>query len=377
MTHELEDVSARLSRLVRAVQDGSPAAMSAAEMIQKGVDHDLYVVALEPEERNAVWPCYRIRGPGSRTFAVRSRTTIDTEGAHTEPGAVDTIAACASGLPRSRLMKPLARRLIEAQFPDLELSSLSLLGQGWDMTVWLVNERWVFRFPRRDIVIPGLTNETANLPLLAPLLPLPIPSPTYLGEASPEYGWPFYGAPFLPGRELADAGLDDFRRTALGRPLGEFLRTLHHIRVDADLPLDPVRRADMTFRVPKTRERLAELEQLGLWRAPREAHNVIDDAVELGPPEPTALVHGDLHLRHLLVDNPAGRRPSSTGLTSATTIPASTSSSTGACCHPKAAVSFARLTERSPMTNSSAPASSRSSSAARSPSTATTRECHG
>ena len=77
----------------------------------------------------------------------------------------------------------LARRLIEAQFPDLELSSLSLLGQGWDMTVWLVNERWVFRFPRRDIVIPGLTNEIAHLPLLAPLLPLPIPSPTYLGEA--------------------------------------------------------------------------------------------------------------------------------------------------------------------------------------------------
>jgi aminoglycoside phosphotransferase (APT) family kinase protein len=30
---------------------------------------------------------------------------------------------------------------------------------------------------------------------------------------------------------------------------------------------------------------------------------VIDAAVELGPPEPTALVHGDLHLRHLLVDH--------------------------------------------------------------------------
>jgi len=200
----------------------------------------------------------------------------------------------------------LARRLIGAQFPDLELRSLSLLGQGWDMTVWLVNDRWVFRFPRRAMVIPGLANEIAHLSRLAPLLPLPIPSPTYLGKPSPQYGWPFYGAPFLPGRELADSGLDDISRTALARPLGEFLRTLHHTRLDADLPLDPVRRADMTFRVPKTRERLAELEQLGLWRAPREAHAVIDHAVELGPPEPTALVHGDLHLRHLLVDD-AGR----------------------------------------------------------------------
>jgi aminoglycoside phosphotransferase (APT) family kinase protein len=200
----------------------------------------------------------------------------------------------------------LARRLIQAQFPDLELRSLSLLGQGWDMTVWLVNERWAFRFPRREMVIPGLINEIVHLARLAPLLPLLIPSPTYLGKPSSEYPWPFYGAPFLPGRELADTRLDDISRTALGRPLGEFLRTLHRTRLDADLPLDPVRRADMTFRVPKTRERLAELEQLGLWRAPREAHNVIGDAVALGPPEPTALVHGDLHLRHLLV-NDSGR----------------------------------------------------------------------
>lgn len=200
----------------------------------------------------------------------------------------------------------LARRLIGAQFPELELRSLSLLGQGWDMTVWLADDRWVFRFPRREMVIPGLVNEIAHLPQLASLVPLPIPSPTYLGEPSPEYRWPFYGAPFLPGRELAEAALDDAGRAALGCPLGEFLRALHGTRLDADLRLDPVRRADMTFRVPKTRERLAELKQLGLWQAPPEAHEVIDTAVELGPPEPTALVHGDLHLRHLLVDD-AGR----------------------------------------------------------------------
>lgn len=36
----------------------------------------------------------------------------------------------------------LARRLIGEQFPELELRSLSLLGQGWDMTVWLVDDEW-------------------------------------------------------------------------------------------------------------------------------------------------------------------------------------------------------------------------------------------
>ncbi len=196
----------------------------------------------------------------------------------------------------------LARRLIGAQFPALQVGSMRLLGQGWDMTVWLVDDQWIFRFPRREMVIRGLLTEISELPRLAALVPLPIPIPTHFGLPSPEYRWPFYGAPFLPGRELAEAGLDDVERAALGRPLGEFLRALHGTRLDAELPLDPVKRADMTFRVPKTLERLAELEQLGLWRAPREAHEALEAAAELGPPQPTALVHGDLHLRHLLVD---------------------------------------------------------------------------
>jgi aminoglycoside phosphotransferase (APT) family kinase protein len=84
--------------------------------------------------------------------------------------------------------------------------------------------------------------------------------------------------------------------------MGEFLSALHHTTLDTDLPADPVRRADMSFRVPKTRDRLAELEQLGIWQAPQAAHAVVGEAVKLGPLEPTSVVHGDLHLRHLLVD---------------------------------------------------------------------------
>jgi len=197
----------------------------------------------------------------------------------------------------------LARRLIAAQFPELELRSLRLLGQGWDMTVWLVDERWVFRFPRREAVIRGLANEVEYLPQLAPLVPLAIPHPTHLGHASSEYPWPFSGSPVLAGRELGQATLDDDQRAALARPLGTFLRTLHGLEFDAELPLDPVGRADMTRRAPATRARLRELDELRLWKAPPEADAVIDAVGALDPPQPTALVHGDLHLRHLLVDD--------------------------------------------------------------------------
>jgi aminoglycoside phosphotransferase (APT) family kinase protein len=199
----------------------------------------------------------------------------------------------------------LARELIGEQFPEVEPRSLRLLGAGWDNTVWLVDDQWVFRFPRRSMVIPGLENEIALLPRLAKLLPLPIPVPTLVGRPSEAFDWPFYGAPFLPGREFTEAALSADQRSSLGRPLGEFLRRLHSLDLDADLPVDPVRRADMTFRVPKTRERIAELENLGLWTAPPEAHAVIGAAAELGPVEPTVTCHGDLHLRHLLVDERA------------------------------------------------------------------------
>jgi aminoglycoside phosphotransferase (APT) family kinase protein len=205
-----------------------------------------------------------------------------------------------------RVDEELARKLITEQFPELDVHELRLLGEGWDAMVWLVNGRWVFRFPRRSVVIQGLENEIRYLHRLADRLPLPIPTPTHVGRPSAAFAWPFYGAPFLPGRELADAALDDAARVALGRPLGEFLRALHALELDGALPTDPVRRADMTYRVAKTRERLQELEREGLWRAPTAAHELLETAATLGPPESTAIVHGDLHLRHLLVDE-AGR----------------------------------------------------------------------
>jgi hypothetical protein len=49
-------VTAEKARHIMAslIADGSPAAMAAAAMIQKGVDRDLYAVALERDERDAI-----------------------------------------------------------------------------------------------------------------------------------------------------------------------------------------------------------------------------------------------------------------------------------------------------------------------------------
>jgi aminoglycoside phosphotransferase (APT) family kinase protein len=200
----------------------------------------------------------------------------------------------------------LVRRLL-ARFPELEVRSLRRLAEGWDNSVWVVDERFAFRFPRRTIAIPGIEREIAVLPTLAPLLPLPVPRPVFVGDPGDDYPWPFFGSELLPGVEAGDAGLDDDARLAVGLQLAGFLRTLHSLDADQSLPVDFNGRADMARRTAMARDELAELERLGLWRAPSRVTSLLDEAKRLPPPEEPVLVHGDLHFRHVLVE---GRAPS-------------------------------------------------------------------
>lgn len=204
----------------------------------------------------------------------------------------------------------LVRALLAEQFPELDASTARLVAEGWDNAVWAVEEQWAFRFPRREIAVPLVAREVAILPRLAPLLPLAIPTPTLLGRPGSGYPWPFFACPLIPGVELTDADLADDDRTVLGVRLGVFLRALHAPEVaeradpDRVLATDPLKRADIAVRVPRTRARMGELAELGLWTAPPKVDDVFATAERLPAAEHTSLVHGDLHFRHVLVDGP-------------------------------------------------------------------------
>ena len=199
-----------------------------------------------------------------------------------------------------------ARALIGSRFPELADAVIAVLDAGWDNTVFRVGGEWAFRFPRRQIAIPGVQREIDTLPRLAAHLPLPIPEPRWVGDPTETYPWPWFGARYLPGVELAQSGLADEYRVALGAQLGAFLRALHDPllveRVGARLPVDPMGRADMNLRVPYTRRRLDQVAADGLWRPTEGVERLIRKAT--GLPRPTRIVvqHGDLHMRHVLVD---------------------------------------------------------------------------
>ena len=197
----------------------------------------------------------------------------------------------------------LARALIAQRFPALDAGSLRCVGEGWDNVVWATGDGVAFRFPRRQMAVAGVEREIALLPALASRLGLAIPDAAFAGTPSARFPWPWFGSTFIAGREIATARLGDAERIALAPQLGRFLRTLHGLRLDvaASLPTDPMGRADMAVRVPRTRAALVELAPL--WTAPPAVDGLLDDAEHLPRPQATSFVHGDLHVRHLLVDD--------------------------------------------------------------------------
>ncbi|WP_244894040.1 phosphotransferase [Planobispora rosea] len=204
-----------------------------------------------------------------------------------------------------------AAALVGEQFPDLRGAPVALLATGWDNTVHLVGGRWVFRFPRRAVALPGVEREIATLPALAPGLPLALPVPTRIGRPSGSYPWPFWGAELIPGRELAEAGLPAAGQVRAAADLGAFLRALHDpgpaAGAGSALPVDPMRRGDPGVRAPMARERLDRLARRGVWRPDPAVERLLAEGERADPPPgPAVVVHGDLHLRHLLV-GPDGR----------------------------------------------------------------------
>ena len=182
-----------------------------------------------------------------------------------------------------------ARRLTRAQF-GLAADEVALVSEGWDYAVFRVDCEWVFRFPRREVVVPGTEREIAVLPAIAERLSIGVPAPVFVGRPGDDFPWPFYGARYLEGVEATGHPVDPVA-------LGVTLRALHApetlTAVGGELPVDPLGRVDMDVRLPR-------LEELGI-----EAPALVAVAHELPPARHTAVCHGDLHMRQLLVDGDA------------------------------------------------------------------------
>jgi aminoglycoside phosphotransferase (APT) family kinase protein len=198
----------------------------------------------------------------------------------------------------------LAVHLIEDQFPQSAPVRLVEFGKGFDNTAYLVNDGFIFRFPRREIAVELLKTEKVLLPFLVPILPLPIPEPVYDGHPSKNYPWPFIGYKLVKGEMPGE--LTANQRIQSAEPLAAFLRKLHNYPVEQakslGVPNDQLDRLSISKRKLQHEENVHQLMADGILRDDPLLTDYLLSLQHVEPDSREVLAHGDLHLRNLLVN---------------------------------------------------------------------------
>lgn len=148
--------------------------------------------------------------------------------------------------------------------------------------------------------------EARLLPHVAPLVPLPVPRPEWVGHPDDSYPWPFLGYRRLAGRPASNAALDERACLGLARPLAEFLKSLHAVPVgdaerwgagpDVHARLDAERLGGLIRPVLADLVALRAIDDAGPWLA------ILERGAAAPLTESRAVVHGDFYSRHVLVD---------------------------------------------------------------------------
>ena len=76
-----------------------------------------------------------------------------------------------------------AKAIITTAFPKFSCARVELLDEGWDFQVFEVDERWLFRFPKRESGVTKLNTEYKRLSSLREWVSLPIPNYEYFCES--------------------------------------------------------------------------------------------------------------------------------------------------------------------------------------------------
>ncbi|PYI55663.1 phosphotransferase family protein [Paenibacillus flagellatus] len=125
---------------------------------------------------------------------------------------------------------------IRLTYPDFTFGEAVRIETGQNNDVWVVDRKWVFRFPKYASGAAVLRDEVVLLQTIRDRVSLPVPEPAYYSFAE-SAGQSFMGYALLPGTPLWKDELSRIRdRDALlglASQLAEFLAGLHAIPADS------------------------------------------------------------------------------------------------------------------------------------------------
>jgi aminoglycoside phosphotransferase (APT) family kinase protein len=205
----------------------------------------------------------------------------------------------------------IARAIVREQFPELAAVTIEPMGEGWEFETFLVDDRVVFRFPRRADGANGFEWQERLHALVASVIGdmVAIPRITRWGRPCARFPYPFTGHDVVPGVGANDPSVP--MNPELADDLGRVLSRLHAI------PADIAAAAGVGTADPRDVDLGAALLRLRRWvsEVPEIRDHAHDPCTWLDrvPRAPDAyrgmprLIHGDFQMEHVLVSPTTGR----------------------------------------------------------------------
>lgn len=201
---------------------------------------------------------------------------------------------------RLTVTAPQVAALVAEQFPQwahLPVRPVAL--SGWDNYTFHLGDRMKVRLPSAAGYVGQVEKENTVLPRLAPVLPLPIPSPVAVGR--PGAGYPFAWSVYdwIDGDIVTPGAIADL--TGFAADLAKFMSALH--RADASFGPPPGdhnfhRGGDLRVYDAETRATVAKL---GGRIDGKLALAIWDKALASRWEQPAIWVHGDIAVGNVLL----------------------------------------------------------------------------
>ncbi|OGB86649.1 hypothetical protein A3J41_01935 [candidate division TM6 bacterium RIFCSPHIGHO2_12_FULL_38_8] len=199
----------------------------------------------------------------------------------------------------------LAKTCIQEQF--FKVHEIVRVGQGADNVVFLVNQKFIFRFSRHQEMDALRETENTVLAKLQNIISLQIPDPIYQGIPTQKFPFHFQGYEKLPGVALYESDLTDEQLKLCLCSFAQFLKELHSIKADqactwgAQQSAYDKTKIDLVIQV--LHERVTKVQNLKICEIDR---NFVEQEIAVAskiviPRNNDCLVHNDLDIRHLLI----------------------------------------------------------------------------
>ena len=190
-------------------------------------------------------------------------------------------------------------RLVEEQF-NMKIKEIIFIASGWDNDVYIINDKFLFRFPRRDIANKLIKTEGKVLPIIKQYVSVPFPTPMFFGSPTSYYPYNFLGYNYSHDFNIDE--IDAINGKDSISILATFLSQLHSVpieKVGNIVGYDDLDRLN----IKKRREILVQntdiLKRTSLYNTSR-LESYINNLTDIRLDDEKTLVHGDMHIKNLL-----------------------------------------------------------------------------